>query len=597
MTEVITNNLDLWTSALRTKSTAGRGSNGKLEAYGIKKLRELILELAVRGKLVSQDPNDEPASVLLEKIADEKKRLVREGIIKKQQQLPDVTEAEKPFQLPGSWKWTRLGNVGLGSTGKTPGTGKSEYYGGEIPFVGPGQITPSGEILASDKTLTEEGCEFSTIANPGDILMVCIGGSIGKSAITNSKITFNQQINCLRPIIVSPVLLNYSMGTPLFQTSIMEKATGSATPIINRSKWEELLVPISPLAEQHRIVAKVDELMALCDQLEHQQTSNIEAHQTLVETLLGTLTNSPVRPELVEGCASTSSARTEFDENWTRIADHFDTLFTTEQGIDQLKKNILQLAVMGKLVPQDSSDEPASKLLKKIAAAKALLFNEGNIREQKSLADTGNEEIFFQVPDSWKWVMIDEICHVQGGIQKQPMRQPKTNHYPYLRVANVQRGYITIDEMSRFELYEDELEKWTLRKGDMLVVEGNGSEEEIGRCAIWNGEIENCVYQNHLIRVRPYLPKLEVLISKFLNSPSGIEEMKRLAVTTSGLYNLSVGKIRAISIPLPPIQEQERIVAKVDELMVLCDNLKTRLTDAQTTQIRLADAIVEQAVA
>jgi len=238
----------------------------------IDQLKQTILQLAVMGKLVPQDPKAEPASVLLEKIAKEKGRLVKEGLQKKQQPLAEVTDAEIPFVIPDQWEWSRLGNLGIGSTGKTPSTGSPEYYGGVIPFIGPGQITPAGEILDSDKNLTESGCEYSGVAEPGDVLMVCIGGSIGKSAITVSRVAFNQQINCIRPIFVSPVLLHYSMNTPHFQAAILEKATGSATPIINRSKWEELLVPVPPEAEQHRIVAKVDELIALCDTLKARLT-------------------------------------------------------------------------------------------------------------------------------------------------------------------------------------------------------------------------------------------------------------------------------------------------------------------------------------
>ena len=305
------------------------------------------------------------------------------------------------------------------------------------------------------------------------------------------------------------------------------------------------------------------------------------SHQTLVETLLGTLTR-------VE-------SQQEFSTAWARIANHFDILFTTEASIDQLKQTILQLAVMGKLVPQDPNDEPASIALSRVAKIRRTA-REAETKSKKISARVDRQPIPFAMPEGWAWVSIDEFCSVQGGIQKQPKRQPKLNHFPYLRVANVQRGFIDVGEMERFELEHGELEKWELKSGDILIVEGNGSEEEIGRCAIWHGEIEECVYQNHLIRVRPYLVGLEEFVSKFLNSPIGMEEMKRLAVTTSGLYNLSVGKIRVIAVPLPPIEEQHRIVAKVDELMALCDALKARLADAQTTQLHLADAIVEQAV-
>ncbi|ELA9824780.1 restriction endonuclease subunit S, partial [Vibrio parahaemolyticus] len=368
---LITEHIDIWTSAIKTKSTSGRGSSKKLELYGVKKLRELILELAVRGKLVPQDPNDEPASVLLERIAAEKAELVKEKIIRKSKSLPVVSKKEQPFVLPKGWVWERLGNIGIGATGKTPSTKQSIFFEGSIPFIGPGQINQNGEILVPEKFLSCEGLLNSTEAIEGDILMVCIGGSIGKAAIARQTVGFNQQINAIRALQMPSAYLYTSLSTDSFLQELLKKATGSATPIINRRKWEELLVPIAPLEEQYRIVAKVNELMALCDQLEQQTEASIEAHQVLVTTLLDTLTNSADADELMQ--------------NWARISEHFDTLFTTEDSIDQLKQTILQLAVMGKLVPQDPSDEPAAELLKRIAEEKAQLVKEKKIKKQKAL--------------------------------------------------------------------------------------------------------------------------------------------------------------------------------------------------------------------
>jgi type I restriction enzyme S subunit len=167
---------------------------------------------------------------------------------------------------------------------------------------------------------------------------------------------------------------------------------------------------------------------------------------------------------------------------------------------------------------------------------------------------------------------------VVGGIQKTPLRAPRTNACPYLRVANVQRGKLNLDDIQNFELFGGELERWQLAPNDLLVVEGNGSEDEIGRCAQWHGEIKPCVHQNHIIRCRPI----------------GVAEMKRRAITTSGLYSLSVGKIRSLVIPFPPVAEQQRIVAKVEELMRWCDQLETQLTAAQTAATHLLDATLRQ---
>jgi type I restriction enzyme, S subunit len=237
MKERILNNLEIWTTAQTVKSNVRSAGIDNQKHYGIEKMRELILELAVSGKLVPQDPNDEPTSVLLKKIAKEKEGLVNEGKIKNAEKLVEIKDEEIPFQIPEKWQWSKLGSLGIGSTGKTPSTNNPSYYIGDIEFIGPGQISTDGKIIKSDKNLSSLGCKYSTVSEPGDILMVCIGGSIGKSAIARKKIAFNQQINCIRPIMINSSFLYITINSSFFQATLISKSTGSATPIINRSKW------------------------------------------------------------------------------------------------------------------------------------------------------------------------------------------------------------------------------------------------------------------------------------------------------------------------------------------------------------------------
>ncbi|EEW6211919.1 TPA: restriction endonuclease subunit S, partial [Escherichia coli] len=363
---------------------------------------------------------------------------------------------------------------------------------------------------------------------------------------------------------------------------IKSQGNGIAMLHMTKEKMEQQIIALPPINEQQQIVRKIRELTVLCDQLEQQSLTSLDAHQQLVETLLGTLTDSQNAEELAE--------------NWARISEHFDTLFTTEASVDTLKQTILQLAVMGKLVPQDPNDEPASELLKRIAQEKAQLVKEGKIKKQKPLPPISDEEKPFELPEGWEWCRIDDLTFVSGGIQKQPKRRPVKNHFPYLRVANVQRGDINIDKLERFEVEPHELAFWSLEKNDILIVEGNGSADEIGRCAIWHAPIEKCVYQNHLIRVRGIIEGYQEFIALYLNSPSGIKEMQRLAVTTSGLYNLSVGKIRGITIPLPPLNQQNLILSRIREYILACENLKTSTQSAQQTQLHLADALTDAAI-
>lgn len=237
---------------------------------GIKKLRELILTLAMQGKLVPQDPNDQPAGELLKEIEAEKERLVKEGKIKKPKSLPDIKNEEVPFVLPQGWEWMRLGNLGITQTGTTPPSKDRENYGSHIPFIGPGDIK-DGKIDYKGEGLSETGLLKGRLIEKNSVLMVCIGGSIGKHAINTRDVTCNQQINTLTPY--RPVSVNYIywiMATNYFQKLVIERAGGSATPIINKQKWSSIPIPVPSLQGQHRIVVKIDQLMALCDTLEEQ---------------------------------------------------------------------------------------------------------------------------------------------------------------------------------------------------------------------------------------------------------------------------------------------------------------------------------------
>ncbi|APR68746.1 hypothetical protein CN03_05320 [Thalassolituus oleivorans] len=572
----MTENLNLWISATKAKSTSGRGSNKKIELVGIKKLRELILELAVRGKLVPQNPEDEPASELLKKIDAEKAKLVKEGKIKKQKPLPEITDEEKPFELPEGWEWARVGELGTTSTGKTPSTAKPEFFNGQVPFIGPGQISHTGQILKPDKYLTEAGSIYSSEAIKGDIISVCIGGSIGKSAIVKNRITFNQQINSISPIKIDGTYLYHAISTDLFINMILENSSGSATPIINRSKWDNLLVPVSPLAEQQRIIAKVDELMALCDQLEQHSEHQLDAHKQLVETLLATLVESENADELAT--------------NWQRLAEHFDTLFSGaltstvgigngggEWAIDRLKDTILQLAVMGKLVPQNPDDEPASELLKKIETEKARLVKEGKIKKPKKLPPVSDEEKPFELPDGWECIRFGDATFNRDA-ERVPLsvsvRENRRGEYDYYGASGV------IDNINDF-LFDKPL--LLIGEDGANLINRSTPIAFIARGKYW--------VNNHAHVIDGISEQFLIYISMYINSIS-LESY----VTGTAQPKMNQAKMNSIVLIIPPLKEQQRIISKVDELFALCDQLKARLQAASETQLTLTEALVEQAL-
>ena len=230
----------------------------------LKFLRQKMLDMAVRGQLVEQRPEDGNATDLLEQIRAEKAALIKAGKIKKEKPLPEIKEEEKPFAIPANWCWVRLGEIGIVQTGKTPPTNDREFWRNDTPFITPGDML-NGSINYANRSVSFAGEKFSRTVSSGTVLQVCIGGSIGKISMVDRKVCFNQQINAVSSIICDSSYIYFAMQNELFISALKRRACGTATPIINLSVWQQLLVPLPPLAEQKRIVAKLEQINALIE--------------------------------------------------------------------------------------------------------------------------------------------------------------------------------------------------------------------------------------------------------------------------------------------------------------------------------------------
>lgn len=579
---LITEHIDIWTSAVKTRSTSGRGSSKKLELYGIKKLRELILELAVRGKLVPQDPNDEPASVLLERIAQEKAQLIKDKKIKKNRKQPEITQEEIYFSVPGNWSYARLEDIYdvRDGTHDSPKPTSKGY-----PLVTSKNLS-SGKLDLSTTTLISKEDHLKVIersrVDRGDILFAMIG-SIGNPVIVDTDIEFSIKnvglFKYYNPKDSSPNFLNYFLK---YAAEIMKKqSTGGVQPFVSLGKLRGFVMPIPPISEQHRIVAKVDELMALCDQLEQQTEASIEAHQVLVTTLLDTLTNSADADELMQ--------------NWARISEHFDTLFTTEESIDQLKQTILQLAVMGKLVPQDPSDEPAAELLKRVAEEKAQLVKEKKIKKQKALPPISKDEKPFELPNGWEWCrfadVINEVATGPFGsmINK---REYISDGVPLINPSHMINQKIIED--STISVSEDkakELSSYRIKPGDILMARRG----EMGRCALVTEREHHwlCGTGSFVLKFQEEIYRPYILL---LFQTSWVRAYLGGNSVGSTMVNLNHTILNKMPTLIPPKQEQIRIVSKVNELLGLCNGMKDSVVKHQEVQLQLTNAIVAQLV-
>lgn len=244
-------------------------SHEKLEQFNAKfpeDMKKSILQYAIQGQLVEQRPEEGTGEELYQQIQAEKQRLVAEKKIKKEKPLSEISEDEIPFDIPESWKWCRMGSLGITQTGNTPSKAHPEYQGKDIPFITPGDIL-DGDICYENQALSIAGMKVARICEAGSILQVCIGGSISKVAMTKQRVTFNQQVNSITPFCCDNRYIYYVMMSFYFSKTMKEKAGGTATPIINRGIWNTLLLPLPPLAEQKRIVAKIEELLPLCERL------------------------------------------------------------------------------------------------------------------------------------------------------------------------------------------------------------------------------------------------------------------------------------------------------------------------------------------
>ena len=582
--KLITQHIDTWTSALQTRSTAGRGSNGKIDLYGIKKLRELILELAVRGKLVPQNPNDEPASELLKRIAAEKEELVKQGKIKKQKPLPEISEEEMPFELPSGWDVIRLGDLTtkIGS-GSTPRGGQNSYVSSGIPFLRSQNIW-NDELKLDDVVFISSEVHSQmegTQVKGNDILLNITGASLGRCTIFPGRIgeaNVNQHVTIIRLIEQGMVsFLHLAIISPVIQKIIWGRQVGMAIEGLSKKTLELFEIPVPPLPEQLRIVYKINELMSLCDKLEQQSLTSLDAHSQLVETLLATLTDSQNAEELAE--------------NWARISQHFNTLFTTEASIDALKQTILQLAVMGKLVPQDPNDEPASELLNRIEQEKSQLVKDGKIKKQKPLPPVSDEEKPFELPEGWEWCKLQNITSkITDGDHKTPPRI--TNGYKLLSAKNVRDGYIDYDNCDYIseEDYLKSRERCLPEIGDLLIVSVGGT---IGRSSLIK-ESANFALVRSVAIIKPLLFNsnyLKFSMDSFLLQKI-INETKRGGAQPC----LYLSEISNFLFAMPPEKEQKRIVSKIEHLSSICDRLKSRLQSVQQTQLNLADALTDAAL-
>jgi type I restriction enzyme S subunit len=565
----------------------------------IPRLRRFILDLAVRGKLVDQDPNDEPAAELLKRIQAEKETLVKGGKIRRQDLLPPVDQHSISFQVPGHWAWLQLSGLGLLSGGMTPSKNRPDFWDGDINWFSPKDIK-SDELIESELKITSAGVAETGLQlyRPGCLFMVARSGILKRTfpvAINRVEATANQDLKVLTPFIegLERYLQIMFRGITEYILSALVK-TGTTVQSLKYEEFELQPLPLPPLAEQHRIVAKVDELMAVCDQLEAARIEREQSRDRLVAATLHRL-NHPADAEE----ANTPEA---FRDHARFTFINLSRLTTRPAYIKQLRQTILSLAVRGKLVPQDPNDEPAAELLKRVEAEKMRLVKQGTIKRQLPVVPLKVDELLPGVPDNWEWARFSDLLlgDSQNGYSKKP--DDALDGIPILRISagTVRKDGIVAEEEHKLigGVSVSQQKQFQLQPGDLLACRFNGNRTFVGRLSLYTGYLGiKPIYPDKLIRLRLLsqfvLPKL---VMYFAESNDVRTDIESYCATTVGNWGISASNLKEVKIPLPPLAEQHRIVAKLDELMALCDQLEAQLTATEADDRRLLEAVLHEAL-
>ncbi len=574
--QLITEHLDIWlTAETEKKSGRGRSSGSNDTIYGVQKLRELILELAFLGKLV---PNSNNLCNFKAKIINEQKELIKDEVLKKTTNIDVLENSEFSYSLPSTWSLLRLADAGYNLGQKTPDSKFSYIDVSAINSIFGRVENPT--ILNADEAPSRARKRVKL----GTVIYSTIRPYLSNIAVIDKNLDYEPIASTAFAVIHPYKVINshylfYYLRSPLFVEYVESQQIGIAYPAINDKQFFSGLLPVPPIEEQQRIVEKVDELMQLCDQLEQQQTLSSDAHATLVDTFLKALTES--------------NDADEFQANWQRIVANFDVLFTTEYSIEQLKQTVLQLAVMGKLVKQDPSDEPASELLKKIADEKAKLIKEGKIKKSKPLPEIAEDEKPYEIPQGWIWVYLNNIAWVGTGAT--PSRTNPSYWNPkeisWLSSGETANDFVneTAEKVSALALKETNL---TIYPEGSLIVAMYGQGKTRGQIT----ELNIPVTTNQACAgIIPILKEVENRKYIKLFFQKIYDEIRELA-EGGAQPNLNLNKIQMTKLPLPPLNEQKRIVEKVNQLFSIIEQLQVLQSKLQTTKLHLADALVANAV-
>ncbi|MCS3655211.1 type I restriction enzyme S subunit [Salinibacter ruber] len=521
----------------------------------VPKLRRFILRLALQGRLTEQRKEDIDVNTLIERLRTEKQRLYDEGEIRKPRSLDPLDGGEEWHQVPFEWKWTKVGEVGRIIGGSTPRTSNDEYWADQgIAWLTPGDLGDhDGKMVArGDRDISEKGLDScsATLLPPGSVLFSS-RAPIGYVAIAADELSTNQGFKSVRPYEMA--MSHYIYWFLKYAGKrINDEASGTTFTEVSGTDLANIPFPLPPLEEQQRIVQTVDGLMDECDALEEQQ----ERERTL-QVQVGSAATEALQS--ADGADALRSA-------WERVRGHFDTVTATPEGVDALRQTILQLAVQGRLTERDPDDVPAEVILKKLGS---------------DVADESTRSHLPSLPEGWRWAALKNLLsNLRNGYSKAPRAESGT---PVLRISAVRPLSVDLDDVRFLQERPDDFEKYLARPGDLLFIRYNGNKGLVGACAVVPSSVDKIGHPDKLIRGEVQRPDLTVphYIAIALNCGKSRQHIDKKSKTTAGNYGISQTDLRSTPVPVPPAEEQVRMVGVVNQLLPFCDDLESLLPEAQ----------------
>ncbi len=528
----------------------------------LESLNKIILDLAIRGKLVEQNPEDEPASELLKRIKEEKERLIKEKVIKKEKELPKMEEDEIPFEIPESWEWVRLGEICEINMGQSP-KGESVNFSDGVGLIG--GASDMGEIFPKIKRYTTSPTKLCK----KDDLILSVRATLGRPIFSDGIYCLGRGVCGISSSVINKKFLrNYFFS---MEKELYSKANGTTFLQVTREDIVTLFFPLPPLAEQKRIVEKVERLQELIKNLKEVYLSNEKSRLNLKKSLLVEIEKSNSDKELLK--------------NLELVFSNFDKVIRSKEDIKDIRNLILSLAIKGKLVEQNSEDEPSSELLKRIKEEKERLAKEKVIKKEKELPKIEEDEIPFEIPKSWEWVRLKEVLDVRDGTHDTP--KYVTKGIPLITSKNIFNGELNFENLNY--ITEEEHKRISLRskveKGDILFAM-IGS---IGNPVIVNVDREFSIKNVALFKY--YLKN--VIKEKFLLIFLKLAQNDMLNKASGGVQKfVSLNFLRNYLFTLPPLAEQQRIVERVEKLMSICDMLEEKIVESERVSEKLLESLV-----